>query len=356
MKIGFDARCLLEPMMSGVPVYTKRMLEAFADYEPAKSAEWIEFLSGWSNLHLPNRLLNVSIAAFNWPTRAMLLPKADIVWQPNPMYFPSSDVPHFVTIHDLSFVHYPQFFSLRSRLWYLRWVKQWLKRAEDHAHLICISEATARDVLFFYPKWQNRLTVLSPPPPKIIFEPGESFNRFSDPYILSVATLEKRKNIEGIIAAFEKFLRQHPEFKLILAGRIGHLNRGWLNSAIKKFQGRVVLTGYVSTEERARLYSRALALVYPSFWEGYGYPPLEAMAAGTPVITSAVSALTENLGSAAIFINPDHTSEELFAALHILVQSPALWQKHQKLGLDHVANLNNNYSIEPLWRLWQNSV
>lgn len=128
------------------------------------------------------------------------------------------------------------------------------------------------------------------------------------PYILSLNTLEPRKNLDHAIRSFASLVRQErvPDLRLVLVGA-----KGWryerIFAAIKNAglaSDRIVLTGYVADEDLAPLYSGALAFVYPSFYEGFGLPPLEAMQCGVPVITSNTSALPEVVGSAGILLDP----------------------------------------------------
>jgi glycosyltransferase involved in cell wall biosynthesis len=138
------------------------------------------------------------------------------------------------------------------------------------------------------------------------------------PYLLSLNTLEPRKNIEHTVRAFTTLVREQgvPGLNLVLVGA-----KGWKYEGIMKAlegageaRGRVVLAGFVADEDLAPLYSGATAFVYPSLYEGFGLPPLEAMQCGTPVITSNTSSLPEVVGDAAIMVDP-RDADALCAAM-----------------------------------------
>ena len=372
MRVGVDLRCLTEPAGSGVATYTRAVLSALAESPYAQSVAWQGFTTGWpmsSALNLPlampvkqwpwpNRLTNMMVAFLSWPSATRLVGAVDCVWQPNPLFFPASSIPQVVTIHDLSFLHYPQFFALRTRLWYLRWVRYWLEHPPRLAHLVCVSQATAEDVIERYPHWRSRMTIVAPPPPadQPLRSDPESFNRLgiAGPYVLCVGTLELRKNIEGVAAGFSQFARRHPAYELVFVGQWGRGER-FLRRVLAHASNvsRIHVLGYVSTMQREALYQRAFAVVYPSFYEGYGYPPLEAMAYGVPVVVSSVTSLPEVLDQAALYIDPDHVAYELPAVLTALVEDPTLYREYQARSRVHLEKLRHCFSINPLLEVWQ---
>lgn len=373
MRLGLDLRCLIEPAGSGVATYTRQVLKAVSQSPRARDITWVGFTSGWGaqitpslpmqmtlrHLRVPNRLLNASLTVLDRPHLRSLMGDVTAVWQPNPLFFPTTNVPQVVTIHDLSFVRYPSFFAWRTRLWYLRWVKAWLARAPQSAHVVCVSEATADDLLSIYPQWRGRSSVVPPPPPSAAENPRTTIDLTETygirrPYVLSVATLESRKNIEGVIAGFASFAKQYPDFALVLVGQWGN-GRRTIERRLQQLYGsaRIHRLGYVDDNIRRALYQQAFCLVYPSFYEGYGYPPLEAMAYGVPVIASAASSLPEILGGAVAFVDPDHAGVEVAVALAALAESGALYEEYRRRSRDRLAALTKSFSIEPLIDVWQ---
>jgi glycosyltransferase involved in cell wall biosynthesis len=159
--------------------------------------------------------------------------------------------------------------------------------------------------------------------------PGES----GTPYVLCVGTLEPRKNLAGGLRAFQR--GAPPEARLVIVG-----GQGWRNEAFERELGargdRVTLAGRVSQDELVRLYSGAACFLFPSLAEGFGFPVLEAMACGAPVVTSNTTSLPELAGEAALLVDP--TDEEAIAdALGRVLEDPGLAQRLRERGLDRSA-------------------
>ncbi|MBQ9775746.1 MAG: glycosyltransferase family 4 protein [Lentisphaeria bacterium] len=161
------------------------------------------------------------------------------------------------------------------------------------------------------------------------------------PYFLSLCTIEPRKNLIFALKAFDAYLAKYPESELtfVLAG--GHWSRfaGKWESALaemKHIKKRIILTGYIDDEDLAALYSGAEFFIYPSLYEGFGLPPLEAMQCGCPVITSNTSSLPEVVGNAGIMIAPDDL-EGAVNAIESLLHNQALRKKYINGGLERAA-------------------
>lgn len=225
-----------------------------------------------------------------------------------------SEIKTFLTVCDLIPVLYPQFFTNNVA----SPVMIALANLTKKDWIICISESTRNDLLNNFPIMpeQTFVTPLAASPD--IFYPQydteilslvkQKYGIPSGKYILSVNTLEPRKNTKRVIEAFNKLLNQErtEDLYLVLVGA-----NGWLNTDIIKAielsnsgEKRVIVTGYAADEDLAALYSGALAFLYPSIYEGFGLPPLEAMQCGIPVITSNTSSLPEVVGDAGIMIDP----------------------------------------------------
>ena len=157
------------------------------------------------------------------------------------------------------------------------------------------------------------------------------------PYILSLGTLEPRKNIVHLIRSFAQLVAQEnlPDLSLVLAGAAGW-DYGSIFEELTRYpqlKQRIIFTGYVADEDLSPLYSGALVFVYPSFYEGFGLPPLEAMQCGTPVITSNTSSLPEVVGGAGIMLNPsDH--EGLCQQMLAIYRSSALREELSARSLE----------------------
>lgn len=360
MKVGVDLRCLQEAQGSGVATYTRLMLQALQQ-EPSLTLHG--FTSGRraptsvpvSDAHHrsePNLLLNARWALQRGPTLRKCFPDVSVVWQPNPLFVA---MPHsqtlVVTIHDLSFVHAPQWYPRHTRWWYLRFVRQLLERAPERVELVAISRHTAADILETFPAWQGRVTTVSaPPPPLPVISVSPSKKR---PYVLMVGTLEPRKNIEAAIRGFVRNRQTADALELVIVGRDAWRYRRRIAELAGQFRDRIHVVSYVSAAERERLYAEAWALVYPSYYEGFGYPPLEAFGYGVPVIASGVTSLPHVLGDAALYVDPFTASESVATHLAQLLQSPTLYRTMQERGRARLQQLHKTFSIQPLLDLWQ---
>ena len=374
LVVGVDLRCLLDSRGSGVATYAKLMLQSLRN-ENDKNFRLIAFTSGFSpapdlssllpvdgrhrHFCFPNRILNLAMSIAKWPSVKRCFGEATIVWQPNPLFIPSIKVPLFVTVHDISFIRFPQFFLPHTRAWYLRWVRHWLKMAPPNAHLIVDSEYVKNDILSLFPQWQNRLAVFMPPIPTGQIQTSIDLKNsygLDRPFILGLGTIEPRKNIASLVVAYKYFARRYPEFDLVLIGHYRHQDRRALLRLAGNFHSRLKFLGYVPYPHREEILSKAFCLVYPSYYEGFGYPPLEAMSHGVPVVASAVSSLPEILGSAAMFIDPYRGAEEIAVALDILAHDREVYKKLQVAGLSRVNELRERFTLQPLLSLWRNFV
>lgn len=357
---AIDLRCLTEPYGSGVAMYTRRMLEAIAREPRLADIEWIGFTSGAHqhpldvlplpyrrrHLPIPNTILNTGIALFNVPSVERCVGPARFVWQPNPMFLAPPKQPLFVTIHDLSFLHLPEFFERHTRAWYLRWVMSWLTAAPSGTYLMAVSEYTRRDLLQYFPQWAGRIIVQPPPPPDL--RPAR--RKPNELSLLAVGTLEPRKNYSTVIDAFRIFRRRFPEATLTIAGRVTRTWRSYVRA--HPLPTGVTVAGYVDSATRNKLYAEAWCVLYPSFMEGYGLPPLEAMVAGVPVIAAATGAVPEVLGDAALFIDPYRATESLAAALESLATDDEFYNTLVTRGQNRLGVLARTYSLSPLLSLW----
>lgn len=194
--------------------------------------------------------------------------------------------------------------------------------------VVCVSESTLRDFLSFCSGFPVEHTCVAYLAAADVFVPtamsGALRGRLGvkDKYILSVCTIEPRKNLETVIAAYSMLLQSQTNVpQLVLTGAMGWKNTELLQR-IKELQtqypDKIILTGYAGDTELAQLYSSASVFVYPSLYEGFGLPPLEAMQCGCPVITSNVSSLPEVVGNAGITIEPTDANALVEAILQLL--------------------------------------
>lgn len=274
---------------------------------------------------IPNKILNAALTAFNFPSFEKLYGKFNVLWLPDIRPFAlAKETKLAVTVHDLSTILHPQFYSFKRRIWHkISNYKKALSRADM---IFAVSEYTKSDIV--------NLFNIEPEKIKVIY-PGIDHSRFNTnldqrliqktrqkyglpkKYILSISTIEPRKNIAGIISAFEQI--KDPGVHLVIAGRLGWLYKDVLlkvrNSAKKD---KIKLLGYIEEREKPHLIAGAEMVCYPSFYEGFGFVPIEAMACGVPVITSARTSMPEVCADAALLVEP-YQAADLSQAMESLL-------------------------------------
>jgi glycosyltransferase involved in cell wall biosynthesis len=253
-----------------------------------------------------------------------------------------SGCPSVVTIHDLSFLHYPENFPASKRLYLRTFTRLSVQRAR---RVIAISDHTKRDVVAQYgvpPAQVDRIYYGLDPNfrPLPVDQVAEFRSRRGLPerFILFVGTLEPRKNVVRLIEAYGQLPSPCPP--LLLVG-----GKGWLYDEIFRrvealnLIDRVHFVGYIPGEELPWWYNAADLLVYPSVYEGFGLPPLEAMACGTPVITSNVSSLPEVVGEAGLLVDPDDV-QALAEAMRRVLADAELRESMRTEGLVQAARFS----------------
>lgn len=255
---------------------------------------------------------------------------------------PLPPCPVIVTIHDLSFEHLPQTFKRRSRMQLRLTVRRTARAATQ---VLVPSEHTRRDVIETY-KIEPELISVAPLAARESFKPIEdetelrrvrsTYNLTGD-YILAVGSIQPRKNLERLISAYSALRRARPSGNLPKLALVG--KRAWLYKetlqAIEKsgLKDLTVLTGYVPESDLPALYSGALCFVYPSYFEGFGLPPLEAMQCGTPVIAGNRTSLPEVIGRAGLLVDPFDV-DALTQALAMMIDEPGLRSQLRVKGLE----------------------
>ncbi len=232
--------------------------------------------------------------------------------------------PSLLTVHDLSFVHYPETFTPALVGYLNRVVPASIARA---SHVVADSEATRRDLVELWQTPQEKISVLYSGVDER-FQPVTKAGRLAAvrqkyglsaaPYLLAVSTIQPRKNYAMLIRAFRPVAARHPHH-LVIAGGKGWLYEETLAEVERQgLQGRVHFIGFVADADLPALYSAASLFVFPSLYEGFGLPLLEAMACGAPVVSSNASSLPEVAGEAAVLLSP-HDEAAWSAALDRLL-------------------------------------
>jgi len=343
MRIGIDLRCLASGRRSGVEEYAIGLLSAL--FRTDTESDFVLFLNEWRDekidlswagsfpnvsvrrFRIPNKILNLSLWYFRYPKLDRLIGGADIFFMPNINFCAVSDRTRlFVTAHDLSFRVCPETFSWKQRLWHFFVDPRGLFR---RAHRIfAVSKSTRDDLLSRYGIPERKIEVV----PSGVDRRFHEYDR-NDPkmlavkekyrlpysFILYLGAFEPRKNIGSIVRAYDALRKaKHPELAktaLVLAGVSGWKEREILREVRHSpFRGNIILPGFVEDADKPAFYNLASAFVYPSVYEGFGFPALEALACGTPVIASNSSSLPEVVGDAGVLVDP-HRPDEIFRAL-----------------------------------------
>jgi len=311
MLIGIDASRIAKPIRTGTETYTIELVKALSQID--RKNEYILYSPKSIEEQLPGLGANFKFKVLPfgrfWTqirlTREMINHKPDMLFVPAhtlPLVFPSKSV---VTLHDLGFKHFPELYSSGDLL-YHNWA---MGHSVKHAsHIIAISQFTKKDILSCYTLDPAKITVIYEGYDEKAFRPSGSKNT-KKPYILFIGRLEQKKNIIGMIKAYG-LLRNEKEIKhqFVLAGSPGF---GYdkilaeINKLPAKIKKDIILPGYVSEEKYIELLKNADILFFCTFFEGFGLPPLEAMAAGVPVVTSNRTSIPEICGKAALLVDPD---------------------------------------------------
>jgi glycosyltransferase involved in cell wall biosynthesis len=242
-----------------------------------------------------------------------------------------------VTIHDMLPFRYPEYYhpdtSVMSKLNLER-----LKKMEPT--IIAVSESVKKDILYYADIPEEKIVVIpeSYDEDLCLLKNEPSLLRqfgIDSPYLLFLSAIAKNKNLCRIVEAFESLANRFKDLKLVVAGSPAFLPDTSAISKIKEshFASRIIMTGYVSDEQKHALYSNALAFLFPSLFEGFGLPILEAMARGCPVITSNVSSMPEVAGDAAILVDP-YNVEQLEYEMERIISSETLRKELKIKGLE----------------------
>ena len=310
MRIGIDISRLATTQRTGTERYTWEVLAGMAA-TPGDDEYWLYC-----------RTLPAEIPPFAGVMQVRVMPFARLwthirlawaLWRqpPDVLFVPSHVLPWNVrlvrgmrvvtTVHDLGFLHFPQSHTRFQNI-YLRLTTRWAAWAADR--VIAISQATADD-LVRYTGVDRRRVVVIPHGVAPVFTPLAKKTMPWARYMVYVGTLQPRKNLARLIEAFAR-AQTHPATQLVIAGRAGWLSEPLAD--IARAHGvaeRVHLIGFVPDAELPALLAGARAFVFPSLYEGFGMPVLEAMASGAAVLTSTTSALPEVAGEAACLVDPN---------------------------------------------------
>ena len=341
IKIAIDGRVLQTEPYTGVSYYLQNILSSWKAEGIGKEVRlyfnqggsWtppdsIRNYYDYSLTRVPNKALQFLWSVSSKPSidRAV---KEGTIWLPNSNFLPTIEDKKYLvlSIHDLSFIHFPEFYSRKMQLWHkLLSVEKLIKRSN---HVITFSAASKQDIVERFSKRESDISIVPHGVSEAFYGravEGDNLN-LPERYICFIGSLEPRKNVGTLIEAFELLAEKYSEIHLVLAG-----SKGWLSKpTFKKIQqsryaNRIRYMGYVTEGEKLILLKKAVVFAFPSFYEGYGLPVLEAMASGTPVVVGATGSLPELVSDTGILINP-HQTHELAGAIDALLSNSSLASK-----------------------------
>ncbi len=343
--IGIDASRAMSTAPTGTESYSYHLIRALLpllsehtvrlylrtpvapDEFPGAELRVIPFPRLWTHLRLSAELLRHPVDLLFVPAHVL------------PLYHPRRSL---VTVHDVGYRYFPEAHPLGQRL-YLDWSTRYNTRTA--ARVIAVSQATRQALLQSYGIPEDRVVVI-PNGYTPALEPVRDAQRLAavrarygipGPYILYLGRIQPRKNLVRLIQAFARLAPAYPDLSLVLAGPGGWLEEGIrAEIARQELRGRVLLPGYIAAEDKAALLSGARVFAFPSLYEGFGMPVLEAQACQVPVLTSATSSLPEVAGDGALLVNPLDV-EAIAAGLRQLLEDEALCARLRANGL---ANLS----------------
>lgn len=360
MTIGVDIRPM-SGLRTGVQEYTEQILAHMIQLAPehqfklffssfkgkAPDKPWMHSPNvKLVKYRIPNNILFFTGRIFGYPHIDRLLGGVDVFFSPHFFLAPLSvKCRRVTTFHDLSFIRFPEFFTKRKNWWHNIEMDP-AGQARFSNQIITVSESTKNDIVYYYQIDPANISVVysgttMARPSKEQLVRFKKLHKLPERFILYVGTLEPRKNILGIIRSFNILKDQagHEDIELLLIGK-----EGWQFIDIFKeinnspYKSHIQYLGHV-TVDLAYYYSLATVCAYPSFFEGFGFPILEAMACGTPVIVSANSSMPEVANDATIFVNPYNISE-IAEALTIVLSESKIRDRMIQKGFNQAVKFN----------------
>ena len=381
MRIAIDLRCLADGRRTGVEEYVTGLLRAL--FERDEENEFILFYNAWhgelpedfawmeeypnvsvKRFRIPNKILNGLLWYLRWPKLDTLCRGADIFFMPNLNFAAvSQQAKLVVTAHDLSFEAYPETFSWKRRLWHL--LVNFRGLCWRASLIVAVSHSTKQDIQLYYRIPDRKVVVthsgldqefvrLSRNDPELLRVKEKYHLPYR--YILYFGTFEPRKNIRAVVQAYEIYRHSIGEKEcvpLVLAG-----SPGWKSEEIFReieaspYQSDIRLLGFIPDADKHALYNLATVFIYPSFYEGFGFPPLEAMACGVPTIVSRNSSFPEIVGEGAIMIDP-YQPDELYRAMIAILSDHAFAEKLSRAGEHQTKKYTWERTADELSKMFQ---
>lgn len=380
MNIAFDALPLISDRMTGIGWCEAGQTTAMARLHPENNYTYNFFSRKDDHIKLER------LAPFTQNIKPELVHFSGYLYRAMSMFVPvpysmffgkNTDITHFfnyiappkvhgrtvITVHDMVYKAFPETVRGRTKIMLNTGLKQSMKRADI---IVTDSEFSKTEIIKYFPQHENKIRVVPCGVDLQKFRPCENPERIPEvkksleiegDYFLYLGTIEPRKNLKRLINAYHIFsqnIKSPP--KLVLAG-----GKGWLYDSIfqrvtdLKLTEQVIFTKYVPSEDMNPLMCGALAFVFPSIYEGFGMPPLEAMACGVPVLSSDSASLPEVTGDCAVICNA-YSEESIAEGLHRLYSNENLREDLSQRGLNRAKNFTWDKSAEMLYNIYKELV
>lgn len=352
MKIAINTRFLLSGKLEGIGWYTYEVSKRLVERHPEH-----EFLFLFDRAYSPEFVFGSNVQPlsvfpqarhpwlfywwFEWSLpRVFRRHSPDVFFSPDGFLSLSAKVPTLLTIHDLAYLHFPQHIKGSHLRHYAKYMPLFARRAE---HISTVSEYSKSDIVKQFDISPDKVSVAHPAgsplfAPLAAEEQERVRGQYSQgkPYFVYVGAIHPRKNTARLLEAFDRFKASSgAPHQLLLVGRLA-----WKTGEIEqtltgmRYRSEVHLLGHLPAADMVRIMASAFALVYPSMFEGFGIPIVDAQQAGVPVITSSCSSMPEAGGNAALYVEP-HSVESIRQQMQALYGSEALRQHCIQAGMEH---------------------
>jgi glycosyltransferase involved in cell wall biosynthesis len=350
MRFSVDAHAIGQHL-TGNETYIRNLLNCFEVLD--READFVTYISRKDAFRdVPDRFQKKRVAINPFVRLGYDLPRRVAADRPSLLHVQytapvACSAPIVVSVHDVSFLEHPEYFTSFRALQLRVTVRRTVKAA---SRVLTPSEFSKRRILEAYQLSEEKVVVLPngvssafhPVAREVAQRSVRSSFSVSCPFILTVGDLQPRKNHLGMIRAFEDLVRNHPQLPhhLLIVGK-----ETWYAPTVRavarrsSVSERIHFTGFVEDAELHRLYGACDLLVYPSFYEGFGLPILEAMACGRAVACSNTSAMPEVADSAALLFDPSSQRDLVFAMRDLLL-NPELRQRMERLGVQRAATFS----------------
>ncbi|HYH01606.1 MAG TPA: glycosyltransferase family 1 protein [Bacillota bacterium] len=370
MKIAIEARPIKWSYGTGIGNYTYCFIEKLNELDPVNEytflwpddqpQPFIPMTRSYSHYSLPKDDRREELEIPQWLENE----RADLFHLPqNGFRTPKTRTSKIiVTIHDLI----PYMMPEVVRTSFLkRFVMEMPEIIDRSHHIITVSQTSKDDIIRLFNVASSKISVI-PSAPATGFVPLPQATvrktlinkyRLKKPYILYVGGLNPRKNLTELICAYAKIYRELPQGELLVipGGESRHLQNLRILAGVLGLDDAVVFPGFVDSADLPLLYNGASLFIYPSLYEGFGLPPIEAMACGTPVITSDTSSLPEVVGDAALLVNPYDTLKLGETMLQVLTD-PSLAQTLSQKGLEHSKKYNWESNAAQILKIYEQTL